>query len=56
MMLPYCQLNTLHWLFPISTHFSASNNAIFQVTELLFQSVCSVLEGALKILAFKAKY
>ena len=42
--------------FPIPTHFSANNNAIFKVTKLLFQSVCAVLEWALKILAIKAKY
>ena len=56
MLLPYCQSNTLHWLFPVPTHFSAENNAIFEVMELLFQSACAVLERALKILAIKEKY
>jgi hypothetical protein len=56
MLLPYYQSKTLHWLFPIPTHFSANNNAIFQVTELLFQSVCAVLERAPKIIAKKEKY
>jgi hypothetical protein len=53
MLLPYCQSNTFDWLFPIPTPFSASNNAIFQVTKLLFQSMYSVLERALEILVIK---
>ena len=56
MLSPYRQSNALYWLFPIPTYFSGNNNAIFQVTELLFQSACAVLERALKILAIKEKY